>query len=286
MGRTTATAVAKLEGKGIDTTRGMEFGMRSGGSSVRIRHIIYKFGRILGVSFIVVMKYVESVPNISQFDNLHDADVRYTYKAWITEKIEAVESGMAMPNRSSTIEEAGPSESKRSRKMSPTAKTRPSGSAGDVDPKPSARKPTEPDQAPPEHMQTKDKTKDKNKISVKVDDQDQWIQDKIAEASTAAPAADDGDGDDGRQKVGDETPKVGDGAPNFGFEPSWNMAIEKYGIDTDAQMQLALLRDIDWYAAAEIVWKLTKKAAYDDELRNPSGFVNRCCTTARKNLKW
>lgn len=59
MGWTTATAVAKFEGKGVDTTRSMEFGMPSGGFSVHIQHFNNGFGGILGVAFIFMMKYVE-----------------------------------------------------------------------------------------------------------------------------------------------------------------------------------------------------------------------------------
>lgn len=78
---------------------------------------------------------------------------------------------------------------------------------------------------------------------------------------------------------------VGESANKLAFPPSWLQALQKWGVDEDAQLQLALLRDADWYAAAECVWKLTKKGAHSDELRNPSSFVNRCCTSALKNLR-
>ena len=78
---------------------------------------------------------------------------------------------------------------------------------------------------------------------------------------------------------------VGESANKLAFPPSWQQALQKWGVDEDAQLQLALLRDADWYAAAECVWKLTKKGAHSDELRNPSSFVNRCCTSALKTLR-
>ena len=62
MGWTTATAVAKSEGKGVDTTRSMEGGMHPGGFSVHIQHFINGFGGVLGVAFIFMMKYVEFAP--------------------------------------------------------------------------------------------------------------------------------------------------------------------------------------------------------------------------------
>ena len=197
----------------------------------------------------------------------------------MVDKIEAMESGMAMPDRSSTIDEAVQSDSKRSRKMAPSAKSMPTGSVADAMPKPTIRMvPTPPDGAPPDHLHTNEKHQTRNKITVKEEDKDQWMQAKIAEAATADSEAAAGDGG-GRQYAGE-------GANQFGFEPSWQMAIQQYGVDSAAQLQLALLRDRNWYAAADIVWKLTKKGEYDDELRNPSGFVNRCCTTAHKNLQW
>ena len=196
----------------------------------------------------------------------------------MVEKVEAMESGMTMPNRSSTIDEDAPSDSKRSRKMSPSPKSMPSGSVADEMPKPTSRlEPKQPDGEPPIHLQTKEKHQDRNKITVKDDDNDQWMQAKIAEAATEDSEAT--AGDSGGRQYG------GEGANQFNFEPSWQMAIQQYGVDSAAQMQLALLRDRSWYAAADVVWKLTKKGDYDDELRNPGGFVNRCCTTAHKNLQ-
>lgn len=59
MGWTTATAVARFEGKGVDTTRSMDYGMPSGGFSVHIQHFISGVGVVLGVAFIFMMKYVE-----------------------------------------------------------------------------------------------------------------------------------------------------------------------------------------------------------------------------------
>lgn len=195
---------------------------------------------------------------------------------------------MAMPVRSSITDAAGPSDPKRSRKMAPTAKAMPTGSVADAMPNtwgpkepdepPPAQGPKQPAEKPPDHLQTKDKHQDKNKIKIVIKNEDNdWIKAKIAEAVKHDEA---NAGDDGGRQCG------GDDANKFGFEPSWQMALKKYDVDGEAQLQLALLRDMNWYAAAEIVWKLTKKGAYDDDLRNPSGFVNRCCTTAFKNLKW
>jgi hypothetical protein len=182
----------------------------------------------------------------SHYDKLHDEAVSYKYKAWIVAKIEAMESGMEYDNRSSTTNAAGPSVPTRKRPVGPT----------------------EPDCAPPESLQKQAKCGDQT-INIE-DDSDQWMQAKIAEAAADAKTA--GDGGDGENKLA--------------FEPSWLVALQKYGVDGDAQLQLALLRDQNWQAAAEIVWKLTKKGAYDNDLKNPSGFVNRCCTTAFKAMQW
>jgi hypothetical protein len=190
---------------------------------------------------------------------------------------------MTMPDRSSTIDlTAGPSDSKRSRKMPPTAKAMPTGSVADAMSQPSDSSsrcgPQPPVDAPPKPPANK--RQGKNKINVKVKDGDQWMQAKIAEA------ADDDDGGHGGDDDSGEWHDDGDGANELGFEKSWQMALQQYKVDKAAQLQLALLRDQDWYAASDVVWKLTKKGSYDDELKNPSGFVNRCCTMAVKNMKW
>jgi hypothetical protein len=194
----------------------------------------------------------------SHYDKLHDEAVSYKYKTWIVAKIEAIESGMTCEDRSSA-----------------------SAPAGQSVPKPSVQKakrpvqgPTQPDWEPPEHIAKQAKRGDQ---TVVIDDEsEQWMQAKIAEA-----AADAGEGG------GAEAASEANASENkLAFEPSWRVALQKYCVDDDAQLQLALLRDQNWHAAAEIVWKLTKKGAYDNDLKNPSGFVNRCCTTALKAMQW
>jgi len=70
------------------------------------------------------------------------------------------------------------------------------------------------------------------------------------------------------------------------FDNSWQAALDRYEIDDQARLQLALLRDLDYHAAAECLWKTTKRAAWngDGGLQNPSGFLNRACTNAFKAL--
>jgi hypothetical protein len=150
-------------------------------------------------------------------------------------------------------------------------------SAGPSVPKPSVPKrkmPTQPDHKPPEHI-VKQAKREGQPVVIQ-DDGEQWVQAKIAEA-----AADAGDNRTGGAEAASE---AGASENKLAFEPSWLVALQKYRVDGDAQLQLALLRDANWNAAAEVVWKLTKKGAYDNDLKNPSGFVNRCCTTALKNM--
>jgi len=164
--------------------------------------------------------------------------------------------------------------------MPATAKA--AGSVADVLSQPSKSSsswgPTPPAGPPPKPPANK--RQDKTKITVQNKDGYQWMQAKIAEA------ADDDDGGHGGDDDSGEWHDDGDGANELGFEKSWQMALQQYKVDKAAQLQLAVLRDQDWYAASDVVWKLTKKGSYDDELKNPSGFVNRCCTTAFKNVKW
>ena len=189
---------------------------------------------------------------------------------------------MAVPDRPSTIDlEAEPPDSKRSRKMPPTAKARPTGSVADELKQPSNSSsscgPKPPSVAPPKPPANK--RKDKNTINLKDKDGDQWMHAKITEAVD--------DGHDGGYDNSGDWHDDGKGEANeLGFEKSWQMALQQYKVDKAAQLQLAVLRDQDWYAASDVVWKLTKKGSYDDELKNPSGFVNRCCTMAVKNMKW
>ena len=136
--------------------------------------------------------------------------------------------------------------------------------------KPEAKKrPVQPSGKPPEHVVKQAKLEAASDAGdPSQQDGDNWVQAKIAEAA----AADAG-----------ETPEAAEPDDVFEFEPSWLVALNKYEVDEEARLQLALLRDSNWQAASEVVWKLTKKGAYDADLKNPSGFVNRCCTTALKN---
>ena len=175
---------------------------------------------------------------------------------------------MAVP----TIDlEATDSMAKRPRK-----KARPSGSVADEPP--SSWGPKPPSEAPPKPPAKKRKD---NEITTNLvgNAGDQWMQAKIAEAV-------DNSGDWHDDNSGDWHDDGNGEANELGFEKSWQMALQQFKVDKAAQLQLALLRDHDWYAASEVVWKLTKKGSYDDDLKNPSGFVNRCCTTAFKNVKW
>ena len=221
----------------------------------------------------------------------------YKYKAWIVEKIEDIEAGMAVP----TIDMEAETHDTKRRKMPPTAKARPTGSVADIEsswgPKPPSEeppKPKPPSGAPPKPPGKKRKDI-KNTTNLEGTDGEEWMQSKIAEAADdwhdGAEAVDDWHGgakdvdgwrDGGYDDWFDETHD----AKEFGFPRSWQMALQQFNVDKAAQLQLALLRDHDWYAASDVVWKLTKKGSYDDELKNPSGFVNRCCTTAFKNVNW
>lgn len=189
----------------------------------------------------------------------------------MVDKVEAMESGMALPDPSSDAKRAKSAQTAK-------AKVRPAGSVADaVSTSSSSVGPRPPAEEPPKYLQNKRRHDDMNKTDDKhSDDEGHWMQSKITEAVAQAREA---------NAVGGGG-QHGDAANKLGFEPSWQMALQQYHVDSEAQLQLALLRDRDWCAAADIVWKLTKKGSYDDELKNPSGFVNRCCTTAFKNLMW
>jgi len=223
----------------------------------------------------------------------------------MVENIEDREAGMTPP----TIDLEAETDNTKSRKLSMTAKAkaRPSGSITEQLP---SWGPTPPSEAPPPPPTNKRKDIE-NTTNLKDNDGEQWVQAKIAEAVEDWHDGDwHGDNSDGWRDGGYDN--SGDGhdggydnsgdwrddggyddwfdethdAKEFGFSKAWQMALQQYNVDKAAQLQLALLRDHDWYAASDVVWKLTKKGSYDDELKNPSGFVNRCCTTAFKNAQW
>lgn len=179
--------------------------------------------------------------------------VSYRYKAWIVAKVEALESGMTVEAQA---EEA-------------------SASSAQAEPKPSAKKrPAQPATEPTANERAK-----QAKQTVVIEDEgEQWVRQKIAEAADAGKA---GGAEYAAEAWASEAWTSED---QLAFEPSWLVALQKYKVDGEAQLQLALLRDVDWHAAAEVVWKLTKKGAWDNDLKNPSGFVNRCCTTKLKQL--
>ena len=169
--------------------------------------------------------------------------VSYRYKAWIVAKVEALESGM-------TGEEKA--EAKEASASSAQA------------PKPSHKRPAQPASEPTAIQRSK-------AAKLTAGETDAWMQAKIAEAADAGEA------------VGAEVAaEACTSEDQLAFEPSWRVALQKYKVDGDAQLQLALLREVDWHAAADVVWKLTKRGAWDNDLKNPSGFVNRCCTTKLK----
>ena len=199
--------------------------------------------------------------------------VSYRYKAWIVAKVEALESGMTVEAQA---EEA-------------------SASSAQAEPKPSAKKrPAQPATEPTANERAK-----QAKQTVVIEDEgEQWVRQKIAEAADAgkaggaeyaaeawaAEAADAGKAGGAEYAAEAWASEAWTSEDQLAFEPSWLVALQKYKVDGEAQLQLALLRDVDWHAAAEVVWKLTKKGAWDNDLKNPSGFVNRCCTTKLKQL--
>ena len=150
-----------------------------------------------------------------------------------------------------------------------------SASSAQAEPKPSAKKrPAQPATEPTANERAK-----QAKQTVVIEDEgEQWVRQKIAEAADAGKA---GGAEYAAEAWASEAWTSED---QLAFEPSWLVALQKYKVDGEAQLQLALLRDVDWHAAAEVVWKLTKKGAWDNDLKNPSGFVNRCCTTKLKQL--
>ena len=133
----------------------------------------------------------------------------------------------------------------------------------------SKKRPAQPSVKPPEHVLKQAKLEAASSSGdTSHQEGDNWVQAKIAEAAAA---------DAGEKPTADAPGNA------FEFQPSWLVALDKYQVDGEARLQLALLRDSNWLAASEVVWKLTKKGAYDADLKNPSGFVNRCCTTALKS---
>ena len=101
----------------------------------------------------------------------------YKYKAWIVEKIEDIEAGMAVP----TIDLEAETHDTKRRKMPPTAKARPTGSVADVE-LPSSWGPKPPSEAPPKPPGKKRKDI-KNTTNLEDTDGDQWMHAKIAEAA-------------------------------------------------------------------------------------------------------
>ena len=63
---------------------------------------------------------------------------------------------------------------------------------------------------------------------------------------------------------------------------SWERLLDEWGIDAHSRLQLKLLTQVDKVAGADVIWKLTKTR--DDPITNPSAFVSRCITQARKEL--
>ena len=181
--------------------------------------------------------------------------VSYRYKAWIVAKVEALEAGMTVK------EEANEA----------------SASSAQVEPKPSQKRPAQPASEPTDSQRAK-------AAKQTASETDAWIQTKIAEA------ADEGKDDQWTSEAWTSedqlawTSEACTSEDQLALEPSWRVAMQRYKVDGEAQLQLALLREVDWHAAAEVVWKLTKRGAWDNDLKNPSGFVNRCCTTKLKQL--
>ena len=185
--------------------------------------------------------------------------VSYRYKAWIVAKVEALESGMTGEEKAEAKEA--------------------SASSAQAEPKPSHKRAAQPASEPTASQRLKAA---KQTVVIDEDESEQWVREKIAEAADA------GKDDQWTSEAWTSedqlawTSEAWTSEDQLAFEPSWRVAMQKFKVDGEAQLQLALLRDVDWHAAAEVVWKLTKKGAWDNDLKNPSGFVNRCCTTKLK----
>jgi hypothetical protein len=63
---------------------------------------------------------------------------------------------------------------------------------------------------------------------------------------------------------------------------TWYEVLQANNVDGAATLQLELLAEFSWETASEIIWKLSKQR--EEKIHNGSGFVNRCVTTARKDL--
>ena len=192
--------------------------------------------------------------------------VSYRYKAWIVAKVEALEAGMTVK------EEAGTTVKKQAEAKEASASASVKKQA-----KPSHKRPAHPASEPTDSQRAK-------AAKQTASETDAWIQTKIAEA------ADEGKDDQWTSEAWTSedqlawTSEACTSEDQLALEPSWRVAMQRYKVDGEAQLQLALLREVDWHAAAEVVWKLTKRGAWDNDLKNPSGFVNRCCTTKLKQL--
>jgi hypothetical protein len=64
------------------------------------------------------------------------------------------------------------------------------------------------------------------------------------------------------------------------IQTSWEGILRDWSCDAHSCLQLKLLAQVDKIAAADIMWKLTKMR--EDPIENPSAFVNKCVTQARK----
>jgi hypothetical protein len=63
-------------------------------------------------------------------------------------------------------------------------------------------------------------------------------------------------------------------------QTSWEGILRDWSCDPHSCLQLKLLAQVDKIAAADIMWKLTKMR--ENPIENPSAFVNKCVTQARK----
>ena len=66
------------------------------------------------------------------------------------------------------------------------------------------------------------------------------------------------------------------------IQTSWEGILRDWSCDPHSSLQLKLLAQVDRIAAADIIWKLTK--VREDPIENPSAFVNKCVTQARKAM--
>ena len=85
------------------------------------------------------------------------------------------------------------------------------------------------------------------------------------------------DTDDENDQQCDRVASIAENLPR-----SWHGIIAFHALDDHSLQQLSLLHELSFEAASEIIWKLTKEREYP--ITNPSAFVSRCVSSARKEI--